>query len=103
MIDVDKKVLELTNGVGADLVIESVGAVAVLEEAIHLARIGGKLLLFGIYTSTELQLSLYQLYYKELLVINARAAKREDFPACIDLVSRGDVQLEPMVSHVFTV
>lgn len=98
--DVDKKVLELTNGVGADLVIESVGAVAVLEEAINLARIGGKLLLFGIYTSTELQLSLYHLYYKELLVINARAAKREDFPACIDLVSRGDVQLEPMVSHV---
>ena len=98
--DVNKQVLELTGGVGADLVIESVGAVAVFEEAINLARIGGKLLLFGIYTSTELKLSLYQLYFKELAVINARAAKREDYPACIDLVSRGDVQLEPMVSHV---
>lgn len=98
--DINKQVLELTGGIGADLVIESVGALSVLEQAVNLARIGGRLLLFGIYTGKELALPFYQLYFKELAIINARAAKREDYPVCIDLVSRGDVQLEPMVSHV---
>lgn len=95
-----EKVLELTGGRGADLVIESVGAVSVLADAVDLARIGGRLMLFGIYTAEEAKLPFYQLYFKELAVINARAAKREDYPACIDLVSSGTVQLDPMISHV---
>lgn len=94
------QILQLTGGRGADLVIESVGAVAVLAEAMKLARIGGRLLLFGIYTAKEATLPFYQMYFKELAIINARAAKREDYPGCIDLVSRGEVQLDPLVSHV---
>ncbi|MFQ5659837.1 MAG: zinc-binding dehydrogenase [Gammaproteobacteria bacterium] len=97
--DVHERVLEWTGG-GADLVIESTGVLPVLAQAIELARIGGRLLLFGIYTAQEATLPFYQLYYKELSIINARAAKREDYPPCIDLVSRGVVRLEPMVSHV---
>lgn len=98
--EANEQILQLTGGRGADLVIESVGAVSVLAEAMHLARIGGRLLLFGIYTATDAALPFYQMYFKELAIINARAAKREDYPACIDLVSRGEVQLDPLVSHV---
>lgn len=94
------QVLDITNGRGADLVIESVGAVSVLAEAIGMARTGGRLLLFGIYTATEAALPFYQLYFKELRIFNARAARREDYPACIDLVNRGAVQLDPLISHV---
>lgn len=94
------QILELTGGRGADLVIESVGAVSVLAEAIKMARIGGRLLLFGIYTAREAALPFYQLYFKELAVINSRAAKREDYTACIDLVRQGVVQLDPLISHV---
>lgn len=98
--DANGRVLDMTGGRGADLVIESVGAVSVLAEAIGMARTGGRLLLFGIYTATHAALPFYQLYFKELLIINARAARREDYPACIDLVSNGTVQLEPLISHV---
>lgn len=98
--DANNQVLEITNGRGADLVIESVGAVSVLAEAINMARIGGRILLFGIYTAREAALPFYQLYFKELSIINARAARREDYPACIDLVSRGAVKLDPLISHV---
>ncbi len=56
--------------------------------------------MFGIYTAREAALPFYQLYFKELLLINARAAKREDYPDCIDLVSRGTVKLDPLISHV---
>ena len=60
-----------------------------------MARFGGRLLTFGIITATEGALPFYQLYFKELEVINSRVAKSEDYPASIDLV-----RLEPLVSHV---
>lgn len=98
--DTAARVRELTEGRGADLVIESVGKLSVLAEAIGLARTGGRLLLFGIYTETEAALPAYALYFKELNLINARAAKREDYPAAIALVQSGAVRLGPMVTHV---
>lgn len=98
--DTNAQVLELTHGRGADVVIESVGAVSVLADAINVARTGGRLLLFGIYTAKEAELPFYQMYFKELALINARAARREDYPTCIDLVGQGAVQLDPLVSHV---
>ena len=55
---------------------------------------------FGIYTDREGALPFYQFYFKEISIINARAAKGEDYPASIDLVSKGAVRLELMVTHV---
>jgi 2-desacetyl-2-hydroxyethyl bacteriochlorophyllide A dehydrogenase len=95
-----QKVLEATDGRGADLIIETTGAMASLADAIHMARFGGRLLLFGIITATEGALPFYQLYFKELALINARVAKSEDYPESIDLVQRGIIRLEPLVSHV---
>lgn len=98
--DAKERVLEITAGRGADLVIESVGAVAMLAEAIEIARTGGRLLLFGIYTARQAELPFYQLYFKELSLVAARAARREDYPDCIELVGSGAVQLDPLISHV---
>ena len=94
-----KGVLEATGGRGADVVIESTGVMPAIADSISMARLGGTLLLFGIVTAPEGALPLYQLYFKELTIVNARAAKGEDFPASIDLVARGAVKLEPLVTH----
>jgi len=63
-------------------------------------RVGGRLLLFGIITAKQGELPFYDLYFKELALINARVAKSEDYPNSIALVQRGTVRLEPLVSHV---
>jgi len=97
------RVLEATDGRGADLVIETVGHLPVLSQAIELARIGGRLLTFGIYTARKAELPFYQLYFKELAMFNGRAAKGEDFPASMDLVRRQAVRLKPLVSHTLPV
>jgi 2-desacetyl-2-hydroxyethyl bacteriochlorophyllide A dehydrogenase len=94
------KVLEATGDRGADLIVETTGVVASVADAIEMARPGGRLLLFGIITAKEGALPFYQLYFKELSVANARVAKSEDFQASIDLVQRGIVRLEPLVSDV---
>ena len=95
-----EKVREATEGRGADLIVETTGVVPSLADAITMARVGGRLLLFGIITAKEGALPFYDLYFKELALINARVAKPEDYPNSIDLVQRGIVRLEPLVSNV---
>ena len=92
---------EATEGRGADVVDRNDGRAAVgSPSAIHMARSGGRLLLFGIITAKEGALPFYDLYFKELALISARVAKSEDYPASIALVERGQVRLEPLVSDV---
>jgi L-iditol 2-dehydrogenase len=93
-------VKEATGGHGADFVIECTGVPSALADSINMARLGGTLLLFGITSATQATLPFYQLYYKELNIVNTRAAKGEDYPPTIDLVARGALKLKPLVTHV---
>ena len=95
-----QRVKEATGGHGADVVIECTGLPSALADAIEMARLGGTLLLFGIMSATQASLPFYQLYYKELNIVNTRAAKGEDYPSSIDLVARGVLKLRPLVTHV---
>ena len=95
-----EKVREATEGRGADVIIETTGVVPSLAAAVNMARFGGRLLLFGIITAKEGALPFYDLYFKELALINARVAKSEDYPSSIALVERGLIQLDPLVSNV---
>jgi L-iditol 2-dehydrogenase len=88
-----------TNGRGADVVIECTGHLGALSDAIAMVRPGGTVLLFGISTAKEGPLPFYQLYYKEPTMVSARAATSEDFPAAIDLVAKGVVDLTPLVTQ----
>jgi threonine dehydrogenase-like Zn-dependent dehydrogenase len=91
--------LDETDGRGADVVIESTGVIASIAEAIRMVRFGGRILLFGISNAASGALPFYDLYFKELTLINNRAATAQDFPVMIDLVDRGAVRLEPLVTH----
>lgn len=97
--DAKQVVMDMTDGLGADMVIESVGHLSVLAEAMDLTRTGGKIIPFGIYAASEGKLPFYEFYFKELAIINARAAKGEDFIKGIDLVRSGKVDLAPLITH----
>jgi L-iditol 2-dehydrogenase len=93
------RVLDETEGRGADVVIECTGVITSIAEAIRMARFGGRILLFGITSATGGNLPFYDLYFKELTLINNRAATAQDFPLTIDLVNRGAIRLERLVTH----
>jgi len=99
--EAEKAVLDITDGVGADIVIECVGHLALLGEAVALARPGGKIVPFGVYPSEKVELPFYDFYFKELQISNVRAAKGRDFTECIELVSRGKVDLSTLITHTF--
>lgn len=98
--DAIERVRELTGGRGSDVVIETTGVLPSVATSVHMARSGGRLLLFGIITAREGALPFYDLYFKELALVSARVAKSEDYPAAIALVESRQVRLEPLVSNV---
>jgi len=93
-------VLEATNGIGADLVIESAGKLSVLAQAMDLVRLGGRVLGYGIHTNTEGALPFYDMYFKEIQFINARAATDKDFSACLEMFESGKINLNPLISDI---
>jgi len=95
-----KGVMDATGGRGADLIVDCTGQLKVISDSVAMSRLGATLLLFGLTTATEGALPFYQFYFKELKLINARAAKGEDYPTTIDLVARGVLKLAPLVTHV---
>jgi L-iditol 2-dehydrogenase len=79
---------------GPALVVEAVGTVPTLAQAIDLVGSGGTILVFGTVTGGhDAELPYYQLYYKELTVLNPRAALPRDYDRAIDLAVSGDVEL----------
>jgi (R,R)-butanediol dehydrogenase/meso-butanediol dehydrogenase/diacetyl reductase len=94
--------LQQTEGRGADVVIEAVGYISVLAEAMDISRTGGRIIPFGIYAELKGELPFYEFYFKELNIINARAALPADFPASIRLVEEGKVKLEPFITHTYS-
>jgi 2-desacetyl-2-hydroxyethyl bacteriochlorophyllide A dehydrogenase len=98
--DAETNLPDVTNGRGVDLLIETTGQPQSFAAAVALTRVGGRVLLFGINTASQGVLPFYDLYFKELAIYNARAAKSEDFATTIDLVQRGVLQLSPLITHV---
>jgi L-iditol 2-dehydrogenase len=93
------EILDSTEGRGADLVIECTGKTSLISEAVSMVRPGGTILLFGTATEAANEISFYEMYKKELKIVNTRAAKGEDFPAAIELVATGAVKMELLVTH----
>ena len=102
-MEAKEAILSATDGLGADVVIESVGHLSVLAEAIDIARHGACIVPFGIYGSGAAELPFYDFYFKELKLINARAALGQDFPKSIDLVQSGAVDLAALITHTLPV
>lgn len=93
---------ELTDGRGADLVVESVGKIATLSQAIELAALAGTVMVYGtVSPSSSGDLPFYQLYHKELRLVSPRAARHRDYQRSVVLVADGRLQLAPLVSATY--
>jgi L-iditol 2-dehydrogenase len=94
--DVVERVRELTGGEGADVVMEAVGADPTVQASIGSARKGASVVLIGNVTPT-VTLPLQSVVTREIRV-QGSCASNNDYPACLELMSRGAIQVEPMIS-----
>ena len=95
-----ERVLRLTDGRGADIVVEAVGRGETWESTIGLVRKGGKILLFGGCASgTMVSFNAEKIHYGELHIQGAF----HHTPAAVErgfrLIVSGQVSIEPLISH----
>ena len=85
-----------------DVVVECAGLVSTLARSIELARVGGRILAYGVIgRGAKGSLPYYDLYYKELAIVWARSALPSDFDEALDLFAGRRIALEPLVSARF--
>jgi len=92
------RVLELTDGLGADLAIECAGAAASFNQCLKLVRKGGRISQAGLFGRTvEVDLELVAM--KELEVIGFFSHLPSAWDRGLKLMAEGKVLTEPLVSH----
>jgi L-iditol 2-dehydrogenase len=95
-IDAAKYVVENTNGRGADVVFEAVGATEPIRTAIASVRKGGTVTLIG-NIRPSIELPLQSIVTREVRLQGSCASSGE-YPACIALMGRGAINVAPMLS-----
>lgn len=93
-----QKVLALTNNRGADIVLEVVGIESTVNLAIDFTRKGGTVTLVG-NLSSEIKFPLQKVVTRQLK-IQGSCASAGEYPLCLDLLSRGKINVDPLISKV---
>jgi (R,R)-butanediol dehydrogenase/meso-butanediol dehydrogenase/diacetyl reductase len=90
-LDLGKLLLELTDGVGFDVVIEASGAPHAPSAAIAGARRGGRVLLVGLHGAPR-EIDLTQTILREIDIVTTVAHVCDsDLPAALELLAEGDI------------
>lgn len=99
-VDVPQEVARLTGGYGADVALEVVGATATVQSAIQSTRKGGSITLVG-NLAPSVEVPLQAIVTRELSIYGSCASNGE-YPECIDLLSRGDIKVQPLITATAT-
>ncbi len=87
--------------VGADVVIECVGKVQSMQQAISLARRGGTVMVFGVCSIGEkIQVEPNEIYFRELTIVGSYV-NPHTFSRAIALLAAGVVSMEKFTLSIF--
>jgi len=93
-------ILDLTEGRGADLVIECAGSRAAWESAVEWVRPGGKVLWFGgLPGGTVVQLDAKKVHYGGITLLNSHGGTAKDARKAFDLIISGEINTRLLISE----
>lgn len=98
--DALKKIEELTNGRGADVVFETAGSPVTIAQTPFIVRRGGTITLVGISAKEEITYNFAQIMDKEA-TIKSVFRYRNIYPKAIAAVSSGAINVKGIVTHEF--
>ena len=99
--DVHARLLELTSGLGPDVVIEAVGSTVTYQMAVSEVAFTGRVICIG-YAKSEISFQTKQFVQKEIDIRGSRNALPEDFRSVIRFLRRGTYPVDDFVSRVVT-
>ena len=100
--DLAEVVRDVTGGIGADVVVENAGVGAAVNQAIQIARPGGRVVVSGggIRGGVTAEIDTHPLIVKELTIYGEISQTWTSWRTAINLVEMGKVQLEPLVTTI---
>ena len=98
--DAVKKVMELTGGMGCDLVIETAGTEITTRQAVQMTKKGATIVLVGYSKTGEIKMPISLALDKEL-TFKTVFRYRHIYPMVIDAVASGRVNLKGIVTNEF--
>ena len=99
--DINEKMLEYTRRAGADVIIECVGKVFAVEQAIKFADYGATVLLFSVPSPNAiLNLPLFDLYKKELKIVGSMI-NPDTHQRAVNLINSGSIRVKELITHVY--
>jgi len=98
--DVAETVRQMTNGYGADVVIEAIGLPSTWEQALKLVRKGGKVLEFGgCPPGTEIKLNAELLHYGEITVLGTFHTTPLHFRKALSLIASRTIDVRLLITR----
>ena len=94
--DLPAAVLRRTQGRGADVAFEAAGFQDTVSLAVGSVRKGGSIGLIGNLTP-QVRLALQAVVTRELTLYGS-CASRGEYPACLEMIARGTIQVAPLIS-----
>jgi len=95
-------VRDLTNGLGADLVVEAIGKEETLNLSSDLIRRHGTVILFGLPNRYTFNVAIHEFFYKEAHLIGCVGPDvQHDFPIAVELIATGVIDVQPLITHKF--
>jgi L-iditol 2-dehydrogenase len=101
-------VLDLTDGEGADVVVEAVGSSATLNQSFKMTRPHGRVAAFGLPDGKDPVPFDWDTFFRKRLEMHADFGAQDEpglpaFQIAVDYITRGDIDMEPFVTHQFPI
>jgi len=100
--DIRGTVLDLTHGIGADVVVEASGSGRAIATGMDLLKRAGRMAVTGLTGASEVPVNWDQGVVKELTVFFAYGALGSDWRKALQLLSDSKVNVSPLITHHFS-
>ncbi|HEY0216759.1 MAG TPA: zinc-dependent dehydrogenase [Cellulomonas sp.] len=100
-VDPVARVLELTGGRGADVVITAAASGRAQEQAVQMVARGGRISFFGGLPKDDPVIALDSnlVHYRELMIIGANGSSPDHNKRALDLIATGAVPVDDLITH----
>ncbi len=97
-----KKVEEVTNGMGADIVVVTAPNVKAVSEGIDVCRKGGTVCLFAPTSPNKyMRVSPHKLFFSEIKIVPSYSTSHIETRTALKLISSGRIKAKELITHRF--
>lgn len=101
--DINSIVKSLTDGYGADVVLECTGAVSAVNMGLELLKKKGQFVQVGIFAKPEILIDSEKIIQKEITMVGSRSQKPSDWEPVLALMNEKRVNAKALVTHQFNI